>query len=161
MTPSARVLVVGDANPDLVLRGDVRPRFGQAEQLVDDSALVLGGSAAITAHALARLGRPVTLVAAVGQDAFAEQVRRHLTEGGVEVGALVVRPGVATGLTVVLSDGPDRAILTAPGAIPTLTATDVTTALGESTDLAHVHVASVFLLPPLAAELPGVLAGAR
>jgi ribokinase len=23
------VLVVGDANPDLLLRGDVRPRFGQ------------------------------------------------------------------------------------------------------------------------------------
>ena len=30
-----RVLVVGDANPDLVLRGDVVPRFGQAEQLLD------------------------------------------------------------------------------------------------------------------------------
>ena len=28
------VLVVGDANPDLVLQGDVVPRFGQAEQLV-------------------------------------------------------------------------------------------------------------------------------
>ena len=33
----ARVLVVGDANPDLVLRGDVVPRFGQAEQLLDDA----------------------------------------------------------------------------------------------------------------------------
>jgi len=26
--------VVGDANPDLVLRGDVVPRFGQAEQML-------------------------------------------------------------------------------------------------------------------------------
>ena len=30
-----RVLVAGDANLDLVLRGDVVPRFGQAEQLLD------------------------------------------------------------------------------------------------------------------------------
>ena len=50
------VLVVGDANPDLVLRGDVRPRFGQEEQLLDAADLVLGGSAAITAAGCARLG---------------------------------------------------------------------------------------------------------
>ena len=66
----ARVLVVGDANPDLVLSGDVVPRFGQAEQLLDEASLVVGGSATITAHGLARLGRPVSLVAAVGDDHF-------------------------------------------------------------------------------------------
>ena len=54
LLPGARavidVLVLGDLNPDLVLRGDVVPRFGQAEQLLDAATLVLGGSAAITAH---------------------------------------------------------------------------------------------------------------
>ena len=64
----SRVLVVGDANPDLVLTGDVVPRFGQVEQLLDSATLTIGGSAGITAHALARLGRPVSLVAAVGTD---------------------------------------------------------------------------------------------
>ena len=44
-----KLLIVGDANPDLVLRGDVVPRFGQAEQLLHAADLVLGGSAAITA----------------------------------------------------------------------------------------------------------------
>jgi ribokinase len=48
------VLVVGDANPDLILRGDVRPRFGQAEQLLTAADLVLGGSASITAAGCAR-----------------------------------------------------------------------------------------------------------
>ncbi len=67
---AARVLVVGDANPDLVLSGDVVPRFGQVEQLLDDASLVIGGSASITAHGLARLGRPVSLAAAVGDDHF-------------------------------------------------------------------------------------------
>src|SRR3989304_4553660 len=39
------VLVLGDGNPDLVLRGDFDPVFGQAERLVDHD-LVLGGSGA-------------------------------------------------------------------------------------------------------------------
>ena len=43
------VLVIGDANPDLVLTGDVDPRFGQVEKLVDTASLVLGGSGAIVA----------------------------------------------------------------------------------------------------------------
>ena len=34
------VLVVGDANPDLLVRGDVRPRFGQEEQLLTGAELV-------------------------------------------------------------------------------------------------------------------------
>ena len=39
------VLVVGDANPDLILSGDVVPRFGQVEQLLDGADMVIGGSA--------------------------------------------------------------------------------------------------------------------
>ena len=57
------VLVIGDANPDLVLTGDVEPRFGQVEKLVDAADLVLGGSAAIVACGLARLGVPTALAA--------------------------------------------------------------------------------------------------
>jgi len=43
VTADPVVLVVGDACPDLVLRGDVVPRFGQAEQLLDAASLVIGG----------------------------------------------------------------------------------------------------------------------
>src|SRR4051794_33947987 len=48
VTAMTRVLVIGDANPDLILTGDVVPRFGQEEQLLDTAQLLLGGSAAIT-----------------------------------------------------------------------------------------------------------------
>ena len=65
-----RVLVAGDANLDLVLRGDVVPRFGQAEQLLDGADLVLGSSAGICAAGLARLGVDTALVAR-GPDADA------------------------------------------------------------------------------------------
>lgn len=66
MLASGQVLVVGNANLDLVLQGDVVPRFGQAEQLVEAADLTLGGSAALVACGLARLGVDVTLCAAVG-----------------------------------------------------------------------------------------------
>ena len=65
-----RVLVVGDANLDLVLRGDVIPRFGQAEQLLDSADLVLGSSAGIVACGLARLGVETALSARVGDDSL-------------------------------------------------------------------------------------------
>ena len=122
---------MGDLNPDLVLSGDVVPRFGQAEQLLDDATLVIGGSAAITAHALARLGRPVSLVAAVGDDAFGHTMLDRLTAADVDTRHVVVRDDLPTGLTVVLSRGEDRAMLTLPGAIASLAADDVLAAVTD------------------------------
>jgi sugar/nucleoside kinase (ribokinase family) len=156
--PAAQVLVVGDANPDLVLRGDVVPRFGQAEQLLDDAALLIGGSAAITAHAFARLNRPVALVAAVGDDGFAGPLLARLAEAGVHIDHVIRRHGQSTGLTVILSRAQDRAILTHLGTIPTLTGREVLAAVTNSPRLRHVHVGSLFLQPSLAGELPGVFA---
>src|ERR1700750_928964 len=95
---TARVLVVGDLNPDLVLPGDVVPRFGQAEQLLDQATLLIGGSAGITAHGFARLGRPVSLVAAVGSDVFGRQVCDELVGAGVDVEPVLRRADQSTGL---------------------------------------------------------------
>jgi sugar/nucleoside kinase (ribokinase family) len=157
------VLVVGDANPDLVLSGDVVPRFGQAEQLLDAASLVIGGSASITAHGFARLGRPVSLVAAVGDDHFGAFLTERLREAGVDVGQASVRPDLPTGLTVALNRGDDRAMLTLTGALDSLTGSDLDGALDALRDagLCHVHVGSLFLLPSLAAILPTFLARAQ
>lgn len=57
MPHSLDLLVVGDANPDVVVGPlDAPLAFGQREQLVPDGALTLGGSAAIMACGAARLG---------------------------------------------------------------------------------------------------------
>jgi ribokinase len=152
------VLVVGDANPDLLLRGDVRPRFGQEEQLLTAADLVLGGSAAITAAGCARLGLRTVLLAAVGDDIFGEVTRKHLAERGVRLVEADNR-GAPTGLTVVLSEPDDRGMLTLPGTIPGLRPEDVTDDLiGRAR---HVHVASLYLQPALASGLAGVFARAR
>jgi sugar/nucleoside kinase (ribokinase family) len=152
------VLVVGDANPDLILRGDVRPRFGQVEQLLTGADLVLGGSAAITAAGCARLGLSTALLAAVGDDVFGTVTRQWLESSGVRL--MAPSPaGVPTGLSVHLSTEDDRAILTLPGTIPALRPADVTDEHLRATR--HLHVSSLYLQPDLAAGLAGVFARAR
>jgi sugar/nucleoside kinase (ribokinase family) len=155
------LVVLGDCNPDvLVLGSDVSPAFGQQEKLVPSISMVIGGSAAITAVAAARLGLAVALVAAVGSDPVGEFMLDQLAREGVDVGSVVVREGIATGMTVALSQGHDRAILTALGAMESLTATDIDRALFARTR--HVHVSSYFLLENcLGPGLADLLAAAR
>ncbi|MFG3436931.1 carbohydrate kinase family protein [Nonomuraea sp. NPDC047897] len=163
------LLVVGDANPDVILAGAPRaPAFGQREELVDAGHLVLGGSGAITAHGAARLGLRTAFVGRVGDDAAGRFVLDALTRAGVDVSACVTDPGAPTALTVILTTGhdtaqggggPGRAILTAPGCLDRLVAGDVPPALLRRAR--HVHVSSYFLQPLLAAELPGLYAAAR
>ena len=153
--------MLGDCNPDvLVLGGDVTPAFGQQEKLVDTISLVVGGSAAITAVAAARLGLRVALAAAVGADPAGRFMLDQLSREGVDAGAVVVRDQLATGMTVALSRGGDRAILTALGAMTSLTAADVPRALLARSR--HVHLSSYFLLEDsLGPDVAGLLAAAR
>jgi sugar/nucleoside kinase (ribokinase family) len=155
------LLVLGDCNPDvLVLGEDVTPAFGQQERLVDSISLVIGGSAAITAVAAARLGLRVALAAAVGGAPAGSFMLDQLAKEGVDVSAVVIRDDVPTGMTVALSRGGDRAILTALGAMASLTAPDVPVALLARSR--HVHASSYFLLEDsLGPGLAAILATAR
>ncbi len=158
--PDFDLLVVGDANPDVVVTGAPRvPEFGQRERLVEGGALVLGGSGAITACGAARLGLRTAFAGRVGDDAAGAFVLDVLTRSGVDVSACVVDSDAPTALTVVLADGGDRAILTAPGCLDRLEPGDVPAALLERA--AHVHVSSYFLQPRLAAGLPALFRTAR
>jgi sugar/nucleoside kinase (ribokinase family) len=139
------LLVLGDCNPDvLVLGDDVAPAFGQQEKLVGSISLVVGGSAAITAVAAARLGLRVALAAAIGSDPAGEFMLGQLAGEGVDTTAVLRRPGLATGMTVALSHGSDRAILTALGAMTALVAADVPDELLCHTR--HLHVSSYFMV---------------
>ncbi len=155
------LVVVGDCNPDvLVLGDDVTPSFGQQEKLVEGIWMVIGGSAAITAVAAARLGLSVRLVAAVGADPAGDFLLGQLSREGVDTAAVAVRDDLPTGMTVALSRGTDRAILTALGAVASLTTQDVPATL--LTRARHVHISSYFLLEhSLGPGLAAMLAAAR
>ncbi|MGZ4109783.1 MAG: carbohydrate kinase family protein [Actinomycetota bacterium] len=150
------LLVLGDANPDLILRGDVEPRFGQAERLLDGATLVLGGSGAITACAGARLGLRVAFAGVVGDDLFGRFVRDTLEERGVETSGVAVDPNRPTGVTVILQREDDRAILTSPGTIGDLRSTLIDEELLRTAR--HVHVSSYYLQRGLQRDLPSVFA---
>lgn len=157
MRRAPRILVAGDANLDLVLRGDVVPRFGQVEQLLDAADLVLGSSAGICAAGLARLGVETALVARVGDDVFGRRFRELVAQAGVGIDAVhtVDEP---TGVSIILSAADDRAILTLPGALAGVGRAEVQDAAERAT---HVHFASYFLVPHLARELPALLIALR
>jgi sugar/nucleoside kinase (ribokinase family) len=155
------LLVIGDCNPDVLALGvDVTPDFGQREKLVDSISLVVGGSAAITAVAAARLGLRVAIVAAIGADPAGEFMLGRLAVEGVDTAGLVTRPGEVTGMSIALSHGSDRAILTATGAMTSLAADDVSPGLLGR--VRHVHVSSYFLLEhSLGPGLAGLFAAAH
>ena len=153
------LLSLGDCNPDIVLTGgDLVPAFGQREQLVDRAVLTIGGSAAITACGAARLGLETALVAAVGSDPHGDFMVEAVAARGVDVSG-VRRVEAPTGLTVILSRGDDRAILTSTGAMTALTAADVAPEILRG--VRHLHIASYFLLDGLRAGLPALVAAAR
>jgi len=153
------LLVIGDCNPDLILRGDAEPQFGQVERIVEAAELTVGGSAAIVACGAARLGLRTALAAVVGDDVFGRFMLAELRRRNVDVDAVLVRPTAATGVTTILAREGDRAILTFPGTSAALRASDLSPALLHRAR--HVHVASLYLQPWLAAELEQLLADAR
>jgi ribokinase len=158
VTAPLDVLAVGDLNPDLLVTGDVTPRFGQAEQDVSAS-LTLGGSAGIFAAGAARLGLRTAIAATIGDDDLGRATRAMLVTRGVDDGLVRVDPDLPTGLSINLQRDDDRAILTDRGAIPAL---DVAAAVAAvERGVRHVHLASMFLIPALAAEGGALVAAAR
>ena len=148
------LLVLGDCNPDLILCGDVEPAFGQTEKLVDEARLVVGGSGAIMACGAARLGLRTAFSGVVGADVFGRFMLAELGERGVDTTGCLVDMNRPTGLSVILSHGEDRAILTSPGTIYDLRGEVVDADLMRMAR--HVHVSSYFLQKGLQCDLPGL-----
>ena len=156
MTPDSRfdILVAGEINPDLILIGDVTPEFGQVEKLIDSASLTIGSSSAIFACGAARLGLKVTFIGVCGADIFGRFMLNEMQRRGVDISNIIIPNDGQTGLSVILNRGADRAILTYPGLISALRASDIPDALLQSAR--HLHVASYFLQTNLRPDLPGL-----
>ena len=153
------ILVAGEINPDLILTGDVRPEFDQVEKLVDFAVLTIGSSSAIFACGAARLGLKVAFIGVCGDDVFGRFMLQEMQKREVDISNVIVRKDDQTGLSVILSSGVDRAILTYPGLIAALRVSDISDALLCQTR--HLHVASYFLQTALQPGLPALFRRAR
>ena len=153
------ILVAGEINPDLILSGNVTPEFGQVEKLVDSAALTIGSSSAIFACGAARLGLKVAFIGVCGDDVFGKFMLEEMSKRGVDVDNVIVRKDGQTGLSVILNQGSDRAILTHPGLIAELRASDIADSL--LAQASHLHVASYFLQTKLQPALTSLFQRAR
>ncbi len=147
------VLVFGDVCVDLILSGgDVVPEFGQKEKLIGDYSLEMGGSNTIFACQAAKLGLKTVVVGRAGKDQFGDLVCRTLQEAGVSLDCISRTDDVKTGVTVAMSTGEDRAMLTYIGTIDAIEPGAVDDALLDS--VRHLHIGSYFLIKKLQPHYP-------
>ena len=157
--PLFDILTIGEINVDLILGQDARPIFGQAEKIVDDATLTVGGSGTIVAMGAAQLGLRVAYCGVVGEDTFGRFMLDRLHQRRIDTRGVIIDPNLKTGLSVILNVPDDRAILTHLGAIDALRAEQVNPALLAQSR--HIHITSFFLQHNLRPGLAALLTKAR
>jgi sugar/nucleoside kinase (ribokinase family) len=138
-----KVLVAGDINVDLICSGYRNFPAPGREVLVDDFVMTLGGSSAICAMGLARLGNPVAFIGKVGADSWGDYCIETLRAAGIDVSGLARDPALRTGVTISITSASDRALVTFAGSIAALRAGDVDAWALD--DASHLHISSFFL----------------
>lgn len=154
------LLVLGEAYADVIVSApNPRPVFGEVGRLVDSIRLTLGSSSVIFTCGAARLGLKTAFVGAVGDDVLGRYVLDAMGNRGIDVSGCIVDRARPTGVRVVLSGPADRAILSALGATPMLSAQHVPQRLVQRAR--HVHAGSYYLQEALRPDLPAVFHEAR
>lgn len=111
----ARVVVVGSINMDLVT---LAPRFaGPGETLLGERFLTIpGGKGANQAVAAARLGAEVSLIGALGDDAFGQQLHNGLAREGIALDHVHRIDDCGSGTASITVAGGENEIIVVPAA---------------------------------------------
>ena len=111
----ARVVVVGSINMDLVT---LAPRFaGPGETLLGERFLTIpGGKGANQAVAAARLGAEVSLIGALGDDAFGQQLYDGLAREGIALDHVHRIDDCGSGTASITVAGGENEIIVVPAA---------------------------------------------
>jgi len=117
---TARVCVVGSVNADLTFTVEALPRPGQTV-LASSLLSSPGGKGGNQAVAAARAGASTQLVAALGSDAAADQLRAHLSANDVGLDGVVTVSGPSGTAVIVVDAAAENNIVVAPGANAQLT----------------------------------------
>ena len=129
MLKKPKILVVGSLVMDLIVTTECFP--GSGETVLGKSFTTApGGKGANQAVQAARLGAEVTMVGAVGSDAFGQELIASLQASGVNTDRIIVKPGVSSAIgNILLETQPGQKsknrIIVVPGANHALTPEDV------------------------------------
>jgi ribokinase len=116
-----KIAVVGSLNMDLIVSVERMPL--QGETLEGESIhYISGGKGANQAVGCAKLGAAVTMVGAVGDDAFGKQILSDMETYGVPVEHIAVLEKAPTGTATILHMPEDNCIVIVPGANGKVTA---------------------------------------
>lgn len=119
------IVVVGSANSDYLIRGPKLPQPGETIQ-GETFLAAPGGKGANQAVAVARLGARVAFVARIGKDDRGQTLIANLQAQGVDTHYLIPDPQAPTGVALIMvGEGGEKQILTAPGANHQLAVSDV------------------------------------
>ncbi|MBD1861047.1 MULTISPECIES: ribokinase [Trichocoleus] len=119
------IVVVGSANSDYLIRGPKLPLPGETIQ-GETFLAAPGGKGANQAVAAARLGARVAFVARIGKDERGQALMANLQAQGVDTSYVVQDEQAATGVALIMvGQGGEKQILTAPGANHQLAVVDV------------------------------------
>ncbi|QIS02462.1 ribokinase [Nocardia brasiliensis] len=119
-TDVASIAVLGSINMDLVATTRQRPAPGETV-LGTGFAMVPGGKGSNQAIAARRAGGSVRFVGAVGDDVFAAELRRALTDAAVNVDRLRTVAGPSGVAAIVVDGGGENSIIVIGGANARLT----------------------------------------
>jgi len=148
------IAAIGELNVDIILDGiESEPEIGK-EKFASKMTVTLGSSTAIFAANAAALGSRVCFVGMVGRDSFGTLVKESLQARGVDTSYLI-EGETATGATVCMSYGEDRANLTYQGAMDVMGFDDIDKSVFDRTR--HIHLSSLFMQSGLLRDIEKIL----
>lgn len=136
--PKDKIIIVGSANTDMVIRA---PHFPQPGETIIGSDFMLnqGGKGANQAVAAARLGGHVAFIGKVGDDTFGTTTRKLLKDEGIDVSHLSTSSSASSGVALITTvPNGENTIIVNSGANAELSASDVEAAKELFTDAAIV-----------------------
>lgn len=120
-----KIVIVGSANTDLIVRADRIPSPGETV-LGGEFRIVSGGKGANQAVAVARLGGDGLFVARVGTDLFGDELMARYTAEKMDTSHVVRDSQAPTGVALITVDNSaENCIVVAPGANARLSRKDI------------------------------------
>src|SRR5699024_9989028 len=110
-----KISVLGSISTDFVVETAVRPQVGETVE-GNEFSTSIGGKGANQAVASSRLGAQVSMIGAVGEDTFGDELLKNLEQNGVFTGDVERVTQSSGSAFIVLQDG-DNSIIYVPGAI--------------------------------------------